>query len=206
MGEKTVNILVICIIASIFIGVFGMIGYLGITTYKRETTCKKYNTGNTAAIKEMILDESISVDYGCPYPFLAQSSKNGDIDMVKFLVENGAEIEKKFTYKSPKVSPYKITHTPLFYAIYGKYDAKRIDFPMEINEDFIACLVLLVENGASLDTPCGREYDENVSDSLKTVYRNESPDSQTALDIIKLIDDKMLNDFAKKYYAYHKKY
>ncbi|PIY10246.1 MAG: hypothetical protein COZ18_06425 [Flexibacter sp. CG_4_10_14_3_um_filter_32_15] len=199
MEEKTVNILAISIIASIFLGVFGMIGYLGITTYKKETTCRKYNEGNTTAIKEMILDESISVDYGCPYPFLAYSSKIGDIDMVTFLVENGAEIEKKFTYKSPKMRAYKITHTPLFYAIYGKYDAKRIDFPMEISEDFIACLALLVENGASLDTPCGREYDETVNDSLKTVYRNESPDSQTAREIIKLIDNKLLNDFEAKY-------
>ncbi len=194
-----VKILAICIIASVSIVTFGMIGYLSYTTYKKETLCRAYNQGNTEKIKEMILDKSISVDYGCPYPFLAYSTKIGDIDMVKFLVENGAEVEKKFTYKNPKVSPYKITQTPLFYAIYGKYEQKRIDFPMEINEDFIACLSLLVENGASLDTPCGREYDETVSDSLKTVYRNESPDLQTARGIIKLIDSKMLNDFAAKY-------
>ncbi|WP_338813861.1 hypothetical protein V9L05_21430 [Bernardetia sp. Wsw4-3y2] len=199
MGDNITKIVAISIIASIFIGIFGMIGYLGITTYKRETTCRDYTSGNTAVIKEMILDESISVNYGCPYPFLAYSSKIGDIDMVRFLVENGAEIKKKFTYKNPKSTPYKITHTPLFYAIYGKYEQKIIDFPMEINEDFIACLELLIKNGASLDTPCGREYSEKATDSLKTVYRNESPDSQTAREIIKLIDNKLLNDFAAKY-------
>ena len=176
-----------------------MIGYLGFTTYKKESICRKYNEGNTQEAKELILDKSISVDYGCPYPFLAYSTKIGDIDMVKFLIENGAEIEKKFTYKNPKSTPYKITQTPLFYAIYSKYDQKRIDFPMEINEDFITCLELLIKNGASLDTPYGREYDEIVSDSLKTVYRNESPDLQTAREIIKLIDDKLLNNFAAKY-------
>lgn len=199
MGEKTVTILAVSIIASIFIGVFGMIGYLSITTYKRETICRKYNQGNTEEVKKIILDKSISVDYGCPYPFLAYSTKIGDIDMVKFLLENGAEVEKKFTYKNPKSTPYKITQTPLFYAIYAKYEQKKIDFPMEINENFILCLEVLIQNGASLETPCGRVYDETASDSLKTVYRNESPDLQTAREIIKLIDDKLLNDFAAKY-------
>ncbi len=199
MEDKTVSILAISIISSIFLSMVGIFAYLGITTYKRETTCNKYTSGNTEVIKEMILDESISVEYGCPYPFLAYSTKIGDIDMVKFLVENGAEIEKKFTYQNPKQTPYKVTQTPLFYAIYSKYEQKRIDFPMEINENFIACLDLLMKNGASLETPCGREYQENVTDSLKTVYRSKSPDSQTSREIIKLIDDKLLNDFAAKY-------
>jgi hypothetical protein len=199
MEDKTVNILAISIIASIFIGVFGMIGYLGITTYKKETTCNEYTSGNTQKIKELILDESISVDYGCPYPFLAYSTKIGDVDMVKFLLENKVEVEKKFTYKNPKSTPYIITQTPLFYAIYSKYEQKQIDFPMEINEDFIACLELLIQNGASLETPCGREYRETATDSMKTVYRNESPDMQTSREIIKLIDNKFLNDFAEKH-------
>lgn len=198
MDDKITKILAISIIASIFIGIFGMISYLGITTYKRESTCNEYTSGNTAAIKEKILEGSISVNYGCPYPFLAYSTKIGDVDMVTFLLENGAAVEKKFTYKRPKQSPYKITQTPLFYAIYSKYEQKQIDFPMEINQDFIDCLELLVKNGASLDTPCGREYNETASDSLKTVYRNESLDTQTAREIIKLIDNKLLNDFVKK--------
>ncbi len=199
MSDKTVKILAISIISSIFFGIIGIAGYLFWTTYKRETTCNEYTSGNTQKIKELILDKSISVNYGCPYPFLAYSTKIGDVDMVKFLLENKAEVEKKFTYKSPKSTPYKITQTPLFYAIYSKYEQKQIDFPMEINEDFIACLELLVKNGASLETPCGRVYEEDVSDSLKTVFRNESPDLQTSIEIIKLIDNKILNDFAAKY-------
>ncbi|AFM02518.1 hypothetical protein Fleli_0006 [Bernardetia litoralis DSM 6794] len=119
--------------------------------------------------------------------------------MVKFLLENEAEVEKKFTYKNPKSTPYVITQTPLFYAIYSKYEQKQTDFPMEINKYFIACLELLMQNGASLDTSCGREYRENTTDSLKTVYRNESPDLQTSREIIKLIDNKLLNDFAAKH-------
>ncbi|WP_291726798.1 hypothetical protein [Bernardetia sp.] len=199
MSDNTIKILVILIITTIFCGIIGTAGYLFYTTYKTETICSDYTSGNTEAVKKQILDESISVDYGCPYPFLAYSSKIGDIDMVKFLIENNAEIEKRFTFKNPKTYPYKVVHTPLFYAIYEKYEQKKIDFPMEINENYIACLELLIKNGASLDTPCGREYEENASDSLKTVFRNESPDKQTAREIIKLIDNKMLNNFAAKY-------
>lgn len=199
MSENTLKILVIGLVTSLFIGIVGMASYLGWTSYKKETTCRKYYEGNTQKIKDLILDKSISVDYGCPYPFLAYSTKIGDVDMVKFLLENNAEVEKLFTYQSPKVSPYTVKQTPLFYAIYSKYEEKIIDFPMEINEDFITCLSLLIENGASLDTPCGRFYKENASDSMKTVYRNESPDLQTSKDIIKMIDNKILNDFAAKY-------
>ncbi len=198
MDEKIVNILAISIITSIFIGVFGMIGYLGITTYKRETTCNEYTSGNTEATKEKILDETISVDYGCPYPFLAYSSKIGDTDMVEFLLENNAEVEKLFTYKNPKTAPYTVKQTPLFYAIYSRYEAKKSNYKMEIDENFIACLELLIQNGASLETKCGRFYRENASDSMKIVYRAESPDLQTGREIIKLIDNKFLNDFAAK--------
>jgi hypothetical protein len=60
-------------------------------------------------------------------------------------------------------------------------------------------LELLLENGASLDTPCGKEYRETATDSMKTVYRNESPDSQSSREIIKLIDNKLLNDFEAKH-------
>ncbi len=199
MEDKTVKILALLIISSIFFGIVGMAGYLFWTTYKRESTCNEYTSGNTQKIKEMILDESISADYGCPFPFLAYSTKIGDTDMVKFLLENNAKVEKKFTYKNPKSTPYKITQTPLFYAIYSKYEQKKIDFPMEINNDFIACLELLVQNGASLETSCGREYSQKATDSLKTVYRNQSPDTQTAREIIKLIDNKLLNSFATKH-------
>lgn len=192
------KIIVIGIIASIFIGVFGMIGYLGWTTYKSESFCRAYTQGNTEAVKKLILDNSISVDDGCPYPFLAYSTKIGDTDMVKFLLENNATVEKKFIYQNPKTRPYTIRQTPLFYAIYAKYEQKKINFPMEINQDFIACLELLIQNGASLETPCGREYKEPVSDSLKTVYRNEKPDLQTAREIIKLIDNPLLNEFAAR--------
>lgn len=197
MSNNTVKILAILIITIIFCGIVGMAGYLGYTTYKKETICSDYTSGNIEAVKKLILEGSISVDYGCPYPFLAYSSKIGDVEMVKFLIENGAEIEKKFTYQNPKTRPYKVVHTPLFYAIYAKYEQKKIDFPMNIDENYIACLELLAENGASLDTPCGREYRENVSDSLKTIYRNESPNKQTAREIIKLIDNEMLNSFAE---------
>lgn len=199
MSNHSIKILTILIITTIFCAVVGMFGYLGYTTYKKETICSDYTKGNTMAVKELILESSISVDYGCPYPFLAYSSSIGDIDMVKFLLENGAEVKKRFTFRNPKTYPYKVVHNPLFYAVYSKYEKKRIDFPLEINEDFIACLELLIKNGASLDTPCGREYNKNASDSLKIVYRKESPDTQTAREIIKLIDDEMLNNFADKY-------
>ncbi|WP_338764035.1 hypothetical protein WAF17_20910 [Bernardetia sp. ABR2-2B] len=198
MSEKITTILAISIIASIFIGIVGTISYLGITTYQRESTCNEYTSGDIEIIKAKILDGSISVDYGCPYPFLAYSTKIGDVDMVTFLLENGAEVEKKFTYKNPKTYPYKIKQTPLFYAIYSKYEQKRIDFPMEINEDFIACLDLLIKNGANLETPCGREYNEKATDSLKNVLREGSPDVQTAREIIELIDNDLLNQFASK--------
>ncbi len=199
MNANLFRAMVLIFIISIFIGVFSIIAYLTWTTYKQESMCSNYYKGNTEHTKALILDKSISVDDGCPHPFLAYSSKIGDTSMVKFLIENGAKIKQKFSYKRPKVAPYVIKHTPLFYAIYGKYELKKINFPLEIDEKYIAALEMLVQNGADLHTPCGREYKDGVSDSLKTAYRTESPDTQNALDIIKLIDHPLLNDFAEKH-------
>jgi hypothetical protein len=176
-----------------------MIVSLSWATYQQETMCRDYYKGNTEKTKALILDKSISVDGGCPHPFLAYSTKIGDIDMVKFLVKNGAAIEGKFTYKSPKVEPYRIKHTPLFYAINDRYERTKINSSLEIDENYIAALEILMQNGASLYTPCGREYKETASDSLKTAYRKESPDTQTALEVIQLINHPLLNKFAEKH-------
>ena len=193
MSEKSFNRLILLFICSVFAAALLGGGYIFWKIKYDISVCDLVNKGKTEELKTRIKEGKLDIEKGCPFPLLAHFARNGNPDMVKFLIENGAEVEKKFTFSNTYSRPYSIQHTALFSAIHSKYEQKRSDFPFEINSDYIQSLQLLLKNGASLDTPCGRVYKEKATDSIIAVLQKESPDNQTAREIIVLMDHELLN-------------
>lgn len=150
--------------------------------------CRAYTQGNIQNLQQAILENKISINEGCPYPFLAYSSKIGDITMVKWLLTHGANVNQDFVYQHPKTKPYIIRHTPLYYTLNAEKEARKINYQSYITPKFIRCIEILLAHGADLNYPCGK-YQKSTDKRLKGI----SLEIQTPLQLLQSLHHPVLD-------------